>query len=103
MTTTIPIEWLRVKRTPEEFERAQLERRASAFNLPLEKIVQKFGARPFGQLTPQWRAFIEGMEPSDELWSFSSSDESFARKLGCAGYAIVRDGKVHLVLVTIRT
>jgi hypothetical protein len=101
--TDIPHDWLRQKGTPEEFERARLERSAAAFNLPFERVAQKFASRPFGTLTEAWRSFIGRMEPGDELWSFSSPDGSFAKKLGCQGFAIVRGSAIRDTLITLET
>ena len=103
MTTDIPSQWLRRKDTPEEFERAQLERTAAAFALPLGRVQEKFGARPFGTLTEKWRAVVQKLEPGDELWFFSSPSETFPQKLGCAGYAIVRAGAITDTLITLQT
>src|ERR1044071_5476349 len=95
MMANIPHEWLRHSGTPEEFERARLERTAAAFNLPFEQVTQKFGARPFGAMTDQWRDFVKNIGEKDELWFFSSPDDSFAKKLGCQGYAILRNGTIR--------
>ena len=67
MLSDIPIEWLREKSTLEDFERAQLERTAVAFNLPLERIVTKFGHRPFGDLTEPLRSFAKRRNEDEEL------------------------------------
>ena len=101
--TDIPPEWLGRKGTPEEFERAELERKTVAFNLQYEKVFAKLGARPFGHMTDSWRKFVRGMEPDDELWSFGSPSEMFAKKLGCAGYAIVRAGTIRDTLIMLMT
>src|SRR5262245_16586806 len=97
--TDIPHHWLNEKRTPEEFERAQLERMAAGFNVPLEKIQQKFAARPFGNMTAAWRAFVAEMAPDDELWSFSSPAGTWAKKLGRSGFAIVRGRTIRNALI----
>jgi hypothetical protein len=99
----IPKDWLRRRGTPDEFEREALERKAQAFNVPLAKVVQKFGKRPFGGLTEKWRVFTEQLSEEDELWFFSSPDHTFAAKLGCMGYAIVRAGIIRDTMVTLRT
>jgi len=101
--TEIPHNWLRHKGTPEEFEQAQLERKAMAFSLPFDQVAQKFAARPFGTLTDAWRSFVGRMEPGDELWSFSSPAGSFPKKLGCMGFAIVREGAIRDTLITLET
>jgi hypothetical protein len=99
----IPHQWLRRAGTPDEFEQAQLERAATAFNLPFEKVAQKFSARPFGEMTARWRDFVRQVGDEYELWFFSSPDDTFAKKLGCQGYAIVRDGIIRETLITLRT
>jgi hypothetical protein len=99
----IPHQWLRQAGTPEQFERVRLERAAAAFNLPLEKVAQKFADRPFGEMTKAWRTLLQQLGEGDELWFFSSPDDTFAKKLGCQGYAIVRDGVIRDTLVTLRT
>jgi hypothetical protein len=101
--TVIPPEWLGRKGTPEEFERAALEGKAAAFNLEYEMVVQKLGARPFGHMTDSWREFVKKMARDDKLWSFSSLSEMFAKKLGCAGYAIVRAGTIRDTLIMLIT
>lgn len=103
METSIPIRWLRQKGTVAEFERAELQRKAAAFNLPFEKVAQKFGARPFANMTDGWRKFVGEQQEQDELWSFSSPEETFVKKLGCSGYALVRDGVIVSTFVTLRT
>ena len=99
----IPHQWLVRSGTPEEFERACLERTATAFNLPFEKVAQKFADRPFGEMTDKWRRFLQQVGEGDELWFFSSPDDTFAKNLGCQGYAIVRGGIVRDTLITLQT
>ncbi len=101
MITDIPNSWLRQKGTVEEFERIELERKAEALGLPVEKVVQKFGSRPFGDMTNRWREFAKKKAQTEELWSFSSPEHMFAKKLGCQGFAIVRDGSIRETLVTL--
>jgi hypothetical protein len=101
--TDIPYSWLHQKGTPEKFELDRLEQAAAAFNLPFDKVAQKFAGRPFGILTDVWRTFVAQMEAGDELWSFSSPDETFSEKQGCQGFAIVRGGTIQDTLITLRT
>lgn len=101
--TDIPRHWLRRSGTPEQFEHARLERTAAAFNLPFEKVAAKFSARPFGEMTDSWRRLVQQLQAGDELWFFSSPDDTFPKKLGCQGYAIVRDGIIHETLITLQT
>jgi hypothetical protein len=100
---TIPTEWLRQKGTAEDFERASLEQKAAAFSLPFEVVAQKFGARPFAQMTNRWREFVGTKDEQDELWFFRSPEETFARNCGCQGYALVRDGVIRSTFVILRT
>lgn len=97
MLTHVSTDWLQQKGTLSEFERTRLEQMAAAFNLPLERVVAKFGHRPFGHLTEPLRAFAKKKEEGDELWSFSSHCEG---KLGCCGFAIVRAGEIEDTFVT---
>jgi hypothetical protein len=103
MICDLPIEWLRQKGTVEEFESIELKRKATAFGLPFEKVASKFGARPFGDMTEKWRVFAKKKEEMDELWFFSSPEHMSAKKLGCQGFAIVRDGSIRETFVTLMT
>lgn len=97
----IPRHWLQRKGTPEEFELAELQQKATAFGIPLDKILQKLGSKPFGLLTERWRDFIDKLEPDDELWSFSSPDSTFAKKCGSRGYVIIREGVFRDMFITL--
>jgi hypothetical protein len=99
----IPHQWLREVGTPAEFERAHLESTAAAFNLPVEKVAQKFAEQPLGSMTDAWRSFVQQLGEGDELWFFSSSDGKFAKKLGCQGYTIVREGSIRETIITLRS
>src|SRR5436190_581776 len=99
----IPHQWLRKRGTRAEFERAHLERTAALFNLPFEKVAKKFGDRPFGERNDGWVRFVQQLAEGDELWFFSSPADTFVRKCGCVGYAIVRDGIVRDTLITLMT
>jgi len=43
---------------------------------------------------------IGGEKPGDELWSFSSSTESWQQFAGRMGVALLRDGKAIEVIIT---
>jgi hypothetical protein len=102
--TQIPQHWLRHAGTPEEFERAALERKATVFRLPFEKVVQRFRERPFGRgMIERWRNFVKQLGEKDELWFFCSPEGTSAKKLGCQGYAIVRDGAICATLITLQS
>ena len=78
-----------------------MERMATGFNLPFEKVAEKFGSRPFGRQTDEWHKFVEKLGENDELWYFNSGGDSWAKKLGRAGYAIVRNGVIRETFRTI--
>ena len=101
--TDIPHQWLQKAGTPGGFERERLESTAAAFNLPFDKVAHKLGQRPFGPMTDAWRRFVQQLSDGDELWFFSSPEDTFAKKLGCQGYAIVREGIIRDTLITLRT
>ena len=52
--------------------------------------------------TEKWLPFVADLRPGDEVWRFSSPSEAWAKKCGCAGYSVVRDGEIIRSLVTIR-
>lgn len=58
-------------------------------------------AIPFGLMNHRWRALKELMGPADELWEFSSSEESWKALSGKAGIALVRNGTVIASFVTV--
>lgn len=96
-------EWLICTKTPQEFERDALESTASAFDLPLNKVIARFADRPFGHVTDKWHRFVSCMLPGDELWSFKTPDEMIVNKMGAIGYSILRDGEIVDTFIMIRT
>jgi hypothetical protein len=69
-----------------------------------EVVTDPLGAvpdRPFGHLHPAWKKFVEGVRPTDTLWSFSAN---WKTRWGCeelrAGYVIVRDGSIGPYVLT---
>jgi hypothetical protein len=57
-------------------------------------------ARPFGALNAKWEKLKADMQPNDELWTFSSPPRTWEDLAGRAGIALVRDGQVIEVIVT---
>jgi hypothetical protein len=55
---------------------------------------------PFGFQNAAWEELKGEMRPGDELWLFSSDNESWQRLAGRAGVCAVRDGDVVGSLVT---
>jgi len=88
MTTTenIPAEWLTEETT-------------------VDLLREKLSNLPVSMREKSWRAiltFSESMKTGDRLWRYSSSEESWERKCGSAGLAIVREGKIVAAVQLIR-
>ena len=56
--------------------------------------------KPFAFLNAEWEALKTRMQPGDELWTFSSSPQSWRDLAGRAGIALVRNGQIVERLVT---
>ena len=56
---------------------------------------------PESQFSREWAAFKASMRPGDELWTFSSPEESWRALAGRGGIALVRGGQVVDSIVTI--
>ncbi len=100
---TIKEEWLVCQKTPYEFELDALKNKASAFNIPMDKIVQKFADKPFGHMTSKWKEFVSQLLPDDELWYFNTPKKMINQKMGAIGYAIIRKGKIVDTITMLRT
>jgi len=68
---------------------AQAESKYSATNprLGLYRV-------PFGLAQRRWKSMLEQMQDGDELWEYSSSDQSWEHFAGRAGIALIRDGQI---------
>jgi hypothetical protein len=55
---------------------------------------------PFGFSNSEWRELLAEMQHGDELWTFSTSDESWDNLAGRAGISLVRNGKEVSCIVT---
>ncbi|MCW8884233.1 MAG: hypothetical protein OQK12_03125 [Motiliproteus sp.] len=49
---------------------------------------------PFGHLNSGWRSFIDGMQPTQELWYFSAQWDRSHRQELRTGYALVKDDEI---------
>ena len=49
---------------------------------------------PFGYCFAQWQRLLSRMHDGDELWEFSSGDQSWEDLAGREGIALVREGKI---------
>lgn len=52
---------------------------------------------------PQWQEWKANMNENDELWRFSSPPKTWPAKLGAAGVALVRDGKIVGYITVLRS
>jgi len=77
-------EWLKEKMTKEEFVAKQQQIYESLADRPQ---VQKSFKEHF------WDPFMEHYQDGDEIWFFSSPDETWHSLCGRAGNAILRNGK----------
>lgn len=81
-----------------------LKRRLTIEQAEAENLVtdDRLGLRPvpFGFCNKRWIALLAQMRPGDELWEFSSSQESWRYLCGRGGIALVRDGEIVASLVT---
>jgi hypothetical protein len=57
-------------------------------------------SKPFAFLNDKWESLKARMQPGDELWTFSSSPQSWRDLAGRAGIALVRNGQIIERLVT---
>lgn len=55
---------------------------------------------PFGFSNNEWRELLAMMQDGDELWTFSTSNESWDNMAGRAGVSLVREGKIIDSIVT---
>ena len=82
-------EWLRQKVTVQE---------AEAMNLVInEKWPQGL---PFGYLSSGWQELLHKKQDGDEIWTYGSSEESWANLMGQEGIALVRNGEIIDALIT---
>jgi hypothetical protein len=86
----IPKAWLERRTTVEEAERKHLV------------TDKRLGAKPvpFGFMYEKWARFKGQLREGDELWEFSSSEESWRHLAGRAGICIVRKGRIIDSIVT---
>jgi hypothetical protein len=55
---------------------------------------------PFGFGNGEWRRLLAQMVDGDELWTFSSGEDSWEQLCGRAGIALVRRGEVVGSIIT---
>ena len=87
----VPKKWLKRKIAIEDAEKNHMVNDRRLGSEPV----------PFGFQRDAWLQLKAKMQPGDELWEFSSSEESWKHLAGRAGFCIVRQGEVIYSLVTI--
>jgi hypothetical protein len=65
--------------------------------------LEKAGRRYRLACSPRWREFQTEYRDGDEVWYFRSPDNTWPARLGAAGVAIVRGGRVVAHYVAMRT
>jgi len=68
-----------------------LRRKATVAEWEAEHLVDGI---PFGHCNREWEALKAKMEPGDEVWFWSSDEESWKRMMGWEGMALVRRGEI---------
>ena len=94
-TPAIPAAWLDAKISVEAAEIANpgvSDDRAARF---------PEAARPFGFQSGEWESLKASMQPGDEIWTFSSPEDSWKNDAGRAGVALVRAGVPIKAIVTV--
>ena len=89
---TIDPSWLKVKMTVAEVEAKHV--------VELEDDDGTKRRVPFGYCNRDWAELVSLMQDGDELWSYSSSDESWANLAGRMGYVLLRDDEVIAGVLT---
>ena len=98
----IPVEWLD-ERLFETDPEAEARRELDRLDIDCVEEARFLASSAFARWREKWTAFVDQMEPSDELWFFTSPPELWQRLSGVAGYAIVRDGRPIHILVSRRS
>jgi hypothetical protein len=68
-----------------------LIRKASVSEWEAEHMVDGV---PFGGCNREWVALLAKIQPGDEVWFWSTDDESWRRMMGWEGMALLRAGEV---------
>jgi len=89
------------RKTIESIEREHM-RRAEDLREVDRRSPERVAAllKPFGYSNSKWEALKAGMQPGDELWTFTSSPASWRALAGSAGIALVREGRIVATIVT---
>jgi hypothetical protein len=84
--------WLKRKLTVAEAEAEHM--------VTIEAEDKKPAEIPFGYCNQSWVELLAAMNEGDEIWSFSSSDNSWQHLAGREGVALLRNGQVVTAIIT---
>lgn len=92
------------RKTIESIERENTRRAEDLREADRRRSPERIAAllKPFGSSNGEWEVMKASMQPSDELWTFASSPASWRALAGRAGIALVRDGKIVAMIITMR-
>ena len=74
-----------------------LRRKATAAEWEAEHLLEGV---PFGYCNREWELLKAKMEPGDEIWFWSTDEESWKQMMGWEGMALVRHGEIIDFFVT---
>ena len=80
--------------TIEEVEKESLDKLSKSSRKDIPKV-------PFGFINNRWNDFKSKYKDGDEIYYFSSDEKSWNGLYGREGYALIRNEKVVLVIITI--
>lgn len=101
MTDELPHSWLKERLTAATVDAIlehEVARLADGFTVAKEKLAALVEARP----KEKWHRFLSVSRAGDELWNYSSPEQTWENFCGVAGYALVRDGVVVASVATLR-
>jgi hypothetical protein len=64
------------------------------------EAVESAGDVPLGKLNHLWRRLKERMQQGDEIWHWTTSDETWENHCGRSGIALVRNKKAVCGIIT---
>src|SRR5689334_14684689 len=100
MADDFPLLWLKERlsaATVEAMLENEISRLADGLTIKKEKLAALVEARP----KERWQLFLSDAQVDDELWSYSSPEQTWKNFCGVAGYALVRKGVVVASVATI--
>ena len=87
-------------RGPLSVEQIEKEHLRSSLELFCENVREDIPKVPFGFSNDTWLKFKMRLCGTDKIYYFISEKDSWAVLCGCAGYALIREGRVVDVIIT---